>query len=133
MPYRRGKLKVSYSPLPTKRKRKRSSNSSKSLPNINPSLREIWKIMADGRVLYKRTTMIAQVLGDSKKTFKSLDLEGILPLLIENWDFAFEDIAQLMRFLPSLLLICQRRDIKVANIPIMPSMEDFKKMKEEIE
>jgi hypothetical protein len=95
------------------------------LPNINPSVREIWKIMRDGRVMYKKNSMIASIEDDC------LDMESILPDLVQDVDFTFEDVVQFMHFLPSLLALCKVREIQVINIPIMPSLENYKEWKDE--
>lgn len=124
---RRGKTQLGktskYKPLIVKRGRKHKIRKllvDEKLPNINPSVREIWKIMSDGEVRYKKD-MVAEIDDNC------LDMERILPDLVQELDFSFEDIIRFMRFLPSLLRLCKIRSIEVINIPIMPNLEDYQK------
>jgi hypothetical protein len=95
------------------------------LPNFNPSVREIWKIMSDGRIIYRRTNIIANIEDDT------LDMQSILEDLVQDLDFSFENVVRFMHFLPSLLTMCKARHIDVTNVPTMPSLENYKKWKED--
>lgn len=97
------------------------------LPNFNPSVREIWKIMSDGRIIYRKTSIVANIEDDT------LDMQSILEDLVQDLNFSFENVVRFMHFLPSLLNMCKARHIDVTNIPIMPSLENYKKWKDEDE
>jgi hypothetical protein len=121
--HRRGSRSSKYKPLVT-RKRIHKVREQK-LPNINPSVRVIWRFMADGRIIYQKDDVIANIEEDC------LDMETTLPELVQELDFTFEDVIRFMHFLPSLLSMCKAHHIDVINIPIMPRLEDYKKWKED--
>lgn len=116
-----------YKPLVIKRVKRLSRKvkvKDQKLPNINPSLREIWKIMSDGRIIYRKNNVIGNIDDEC------LDMESTLPDLVHDSDFTFEEIIQVIHFLPSLLNLCKAQNIEVRHVPIMPSLEDYKKWRE---
>jgi hypothetical protein len=112
-------------------KRKRTSKitvEERKLPNINPSVREIWKLDKGGNVFYK-TFVIGNFL-EEDDIDKSFNLDASLHTLIQELSFTHEDILEFFRFLPSLLALCKSRNVRVTDIPKIPSLEEYKKIEE---
>ena len=113
-----------YKPLTTRRRRREHKVRVEKFPNFNPSVRDIWKVMADGRIIYRRK-LVATIEDDV------LDMTCVLEDLVQDENYTFEDITRFMHFLPSLLGMCKAHEIDVTNIPTMPTLEDYKKWKDE--
>lgn len=113
-----------YKPLTTRRRRREHKVRVEKLPNFNPSVRDIWKVMADGRIIYRRK--LVATIEDNV-----LDMACVLEDLVQDENYTFEDITRFMHFLPSLLGMCKAHKIDITNIPTMPTLEDYKKWKDE--
>jgi len=105
-------------------KREEKSSYTLSKLGVNPSVRDIWKVMADGRIIYRRK-LVATIEDDV------LDMACTIEDLVQDLDYTFEDITRFMHFLPSLLGMCKAHKVDVTNIPSMPTLEEYKKWKDE--
>lgn len=113
-----------YKPLITKKASK--VKKLVKLPNFNPSLRIIWKVQRDGTLLYKKDGITT--LDDYDNSL--LDLEDIMTSLIQELDYSYEDVVEFIHFLPSLLMLCKNKNIRIINVPRMPNLQEYKNLKD---
>jgi hypothetical protein len=118
-----------YKPLIRRKRRKITSEDIESklkekLPKINPSVREIWKILSDGRLFFKNKEL-------ERIEDKELDFRQLEGSLIQSDDYTYEEIMDMERFLASLISLAKSKHIKII-IPLkIMTKEEYDQIKEE--